>query len=720
MAQQMTVSNEKLKDLIIEATNRLLAVCDGAHTKDYSGFNGGHSMRVRKLLSKTIIMDEDISELQEILNTYKNTQLPYMLSEQDQEILFGQKYVVERIIDDSTKNFKIPFGKHKNQSYAHVAKTDPDYLQWMASQAQFKESSTYARQTLEGKPLHYDGPKPEPTKIEKKVFSVTFKDNMFQLKFPYSSKLLAAIKNNPPQDRVWDKEKYLWNVSAAAIQIVLNKVPTLEPEYELSISEEAKQQIEKINERISISTAASTNDDFIIPGINGELMPFQKVGVQFVNLANGQALIADQMGLGKTIQALGYLQLTKPERALIIVPASLKINWERETNKWVTYTSSIIRIKNAKQLEKVSLSEYAIVIINYDLIKKLKVQLIDYKAEIVVFDESHYLKNIKAQRTQAAKEIVRSIPKRLLLTGTPVLNRPNELYSQLSLIDDKTYPEKGFFKYALRYCNAHEISIGRKGTAWDFSGASNIPELHNRLKNIMIRRTKDQVLTELPPKQKQTIFIDATSQELKSLNREYEEYKKSENKEDFGKGYILTLIERMKQASVRAKLEKSIDWIKDFIENDEKIVLFTTHNETVDQLMNAFSGQAVKLTGSSSQNERQLAIDKFQNDPSIKVFVGNLKAAGVGITLTAASSVAFIELGWTPGEHLQAEDRCHRIGQKDTVNIYYLLIEDSIEYKIASMLLAKSKIIDQLTDGNMEQSLNLLNHSIMGELLEQE
>lgn len=409
---------------------------------------------------------------------------------------------------------------------------------------------------------------------------------------------------------------------------------------------------------------------------------------------------------GKTVQALAWLRLHPENRpAIIVCPASLKLNWEREAKKWLTENEKI-HVVNGKGWK----NNQTIYIINYDILKKHYEHLTSIDAKVIILDESHYVKNSKAQRTKLATEISRKIPNRILLTGTPVLNRPVELWQQLNILDPNTW--NNFFSYGVRYCNGQRTMWG-----WDFSGASNIEELNEKLKTIMVRRTKAQVLKELPDKRYSSVVVPISNrQEYTQAESQFLSYirkiKGDEAVMKAKRAEMLTKIEALKQLSARGKMKAIFDWIDNFIESGEKLVIFANHTEIINNLYEKYKDIAVKLTGADSQEARQKAVDDFQNKSEIKIFIGNIKASGVGITLTASSNVAFIELPWTPSELQQATDRLHRIGQKSAVNVYYLLGENTIDEKIAKLLEEKASIVDAVIDGKEQKNLNILDDLI--------
>lgn len=443
-----------------------------------------------------------------------------------------------------------------------------------------------------------------------------------------------------------------------------------------------------------------------ISGLKKTMFPFQKKGVEFIESRGGNALIADEMGLGKTVQAIAWLH-SHPEMrpAIIVVPASAKFVWAGEFHKWVDNPK--FQILSGTTPDPLSLTQAPIIIVNYDILQPWLDSLIQIKPKLLVADECHYFKNNSAKRTKAIKKLRKNCNKFIALSGTPIENRPFEFFNVWHLLDPVGCPN--FWEFVMRYCAAHNNGFG-----WDFSGASNILELHERLKYIMIRRKKAEVLTELPQKVRTYVPLELENKEEYQLAESdfviYLQKTAGVSTESNPSTLVNTLaqIEKLKQIAVRGKLKQVITWIKDFLEVDGKLVVFAHHKFTIDALMEEFQSIAVKLDGSVPPENRQKIVSEFQNNEKIRLFVGNIKAAGVAITLTTASHVAFIELPWTPGELTQAEDRCHRIGQVDNVTVHYLLAIDTIEEKIAKLLDEKRIILDSVLDGKITEEESLL------------
>ncbi len=440
-----------------------------------------------------------------------------------------------------------------------------------------------------------------------------------------------------------------------------------------------------------------------IPGFRGELYQFQSEGVSFFEQHNGNAINADEMGLGKTIQTLAWLQLHPELRpAIIVVPASLKLNWAREAEKWMDHPR--ISILSGTSVKR---PKGDIIIVNYDILYAWVDCLLSMYPKVLVTDECHYYKTNRAKRTKAIKKLGKRIDHIIPLSGTPIENRPIEIYNAWKLVDPTNCPNyRSFIK---TFCAAKHTGFG-----WNVSGASNEMELHRLLtSSVMIRRLKADVLKELPDKiysfvpmrlKNRPEYIEAEHDFIAFLRK----YKGAEAAERAESAEALVAIEGLKQLAVDGKLSACIEWIHDFLEINDKLVVFATHKSIIEALMKEFGKVAVKIDGSVSTAARQKAVDAFQTDPNIHLFVGNIRAAGVGITLTASSNVAFLELPWTPGALNQAIDRCHRIGQRDCVNVYFLLAAHTIEERIAKLLDDKRKILDAVLDGTVTSTKSLL------------
>lgn len=530
-----------------------------------------------------------------------------------------------------------------------------------------------------------------------------------EIRFRFDWDLLEAIKSIPGRQFHDDKTGKYWScpISQKAIEILKKS--------NFIIDKNLKQYFETQTE----------TEEIEVPGLKKELFPFQKKGVAFIESRQGNVIIGDEMGLGKTIQALAWVHLHENLKPVIIVcPAHLKLNWESEIEKTLPGKQNVQVICGT---DTTQLLWGSIIIINYDILansyeeytdtlgkkryREIKYSgwvdyLIALKPKILIIDEAHYIKAPKAFRTKSVRKLAKHTPHRIALTGTPIINRPIEGFFISQVVNKAIFPD--FWNYVHQYCDAKHNGFG-----WNYSGASNTQELYQKLKEIMIRRKKKQVLPELPDKIYSYVPIEIQNKtEYREAKRNFIEYLQQTKGEEAGRraGHAQHLVqtEILKQLAVKGKIENAISWIRDFLDSNEKLVVFTVHKDIVDLLMKHFLKCAVKIDGSLSAIQKKEAEIAFQNNDRIKLLIGNIQAAGTGLTLTASSAVAFLELPWTPGELSQAEDRCHRIGQKDTVNVYYLLADDTIEGRIVKLLDEKRKIIDSTLDGKETEDIDLL------------
>jgi SWI/SNF-related matrix-associated actin-dependent regulator 1 of chromatin subfamily A len=434
------------------------------------------------------------------------------------------------------------------------------------------------------------------------------------------------------------------------------------------------------------------------------VLDYQTRGVQEIHKRLNQyscALLADEQGLGKTIQIIKIiedflipfeLKHEDKKRFLIICPASLKLNWKKEISTWMSQGEIVQVISSSKDWIN---KNAHIVIVNYDLLTKEHIfkQLLKNEFFLCVFDEAHYLKNTKAARTKAVVRITKNTKYNIALTGTPILNKPLELYSLLSCLHCTHIlkPYNNYRKYAYRYCAAYDGTWG-----FDASGASNLKELNERLRyTIMIRREKSAVLSQLPDKHYQIIPLEADKKAkaiCDSLNKL--DFEKLKEKPELGS---VGEIAKLRQELALTKIDDCISHIKDILEDKPKIVVFAHHKAIISKLAEELSEFCpVVFDGSTSMTDKNKAVESFQNDPICKVFIGQIQSAGVGITLTAADTVVFVESSWVPGEVEQAVDRCHRIGQKNNVLAQFLTVSGSIDEIMLQAIVKKKTVINRI------------------------
>lgn len=443
--------------------------------------------------------------------------------------------------------------------------------------------------------------------------------------------------------------------------------------------------------------ALSAAPDADLPGadalrLGGDLMPFQRAGVSYL-VTRRRAFLADEQGLGKTIEAIAAIEHDGAYPAVVVCPASLKLNWLRELERWVGHRSvTLVSGRGAGA----AIAPADITLVNYDIVAARVDTLRDIAPRALVLDESHYLKNARAKRTKAVTRLAAAIPQDgliLALSGTPVMSRAEELISQLRILG----------------------RLGEFGSGKKFAERFRGPDAHLRLHwhlraRCFVRRLKLDVLPQLPEKTRAIVPVELDNEpeyrlaeedligwlrsqplDLRELDARVASALRAER---------LVRLSALKLIAARGKLHAALAWIHDFLASGERLVVFASHREIQQAVLERFP-RALHLLGSDSLADRNATVAAFQapDTPWNQLLIGSLAVAGQGITLTAASNVAFLELDWTPATHDQAEDRCHRIGQSDAVNAAYLLAAGTIDETIATLLERKRAVVAAVTDG---------------------
>lgn len=532
---------------------------------------------------------------------------------------------------------------------------------------------------------------------------IVFENNRFEAISSFSEK--DELKNAGFR---WDANAKRW---ATTVHNIAEK-------FREHATETAISELDNVAEKIEMSHSAQVAQDVEIPAPDGKTyFPYQHAGIAFA--ASQQAVfIGDEMGLGKTIQAVGIINLTSPAKVLIVCPATLKLNWRKELERWLVKPYRI-HVLNSGDTFPLNIE---IVVMNYDIASKYEKEIKEVEWDLFIADEAHYMKNPKAKRTisilgQGKKIKGVQAKRKILLTGTPITNRPIEIFPLVSYLWPSVFND--FFGFARRYCEAHNNGYG-----WDFSGAANLDELQNLLRaSGMIRRLKADVLKELPPKTRQVVVLPSDSvsglirkegeqakkfeDEIKRLQKAVKAAKAQKDeaayKNAVGQLRQVHNVAFTEMAAIRkelaiAKIPFAVEYVQNIIEDGEKVVVMAHHRQVVDELQAQFGLSAVKLYGGMSEIEKSANVERFQNDPSCKVFIGSIHAAGVGITLTAAQKMLFAELDWTPANMLQAEDRIHRIGQEGNALIQQLVFDSSLDAKMAETLIRKMEVIEKALD----------------------
>jgi SWI/SNF-related matrix-associated actin-dependent regulator of chromatin subfamily A-like protein 1 len=456
-----------------------------------------------------------------------------------------------------------------------------------------------------------------------------------------------------------------------------------------------------------------------VPELAGELKPFQRAAVGYA-LAQRRAFLADEQGLGKTIEALAALEAGGSYPAVVVCPASLKLNWLRELERWLPHRNARVLMGTGAGLSALAgqrpgapppgagegaRAAAEVTIVNYDILAARLWELRALAPRALVLDESHLCKNAAAKRTQAAQRLAAAVPRDglvLALTGTPVMNRPQELIAQLRILGRLEEFGSG-------------AQFGRR-----FRGPDAHLRLHWHLRaRCFVRRLKSEVLPQLPAKTRAVVPIELTNEaEYRLAERDVVAWLQSQPL-DLGtldakvaaalRAERLVRLGALKLLAARGKLHGALAWIYDFLASGERLVVFAHHREIQRAVLERFPA-ALHILGEDPPAAREAALSAFQeaDGASNQLIVCSIAVAGQGLTLTRASNVAFLELDWTPARHDQAEDRCHRIGQKDAVNAAYLLAADTIDETIASLLERKRAVIGAVTDGSPEDEEGVL------------
>lgn len=662
--------------------------------------------------------------------------------------------------------------------------------------------------------------------------------------FAYDERLVATARalkdgfNEHTPKSSYDEESKLWLFpeDIESIRSTISAFESLEPPVEVVPSAVVKEFIQKA-EQAYLDSRAETAEIQVPTKL--ELYPFQKAGVKWTDDHQGRVLIADEMGIGKTVQALGWLALRKVIAlpVLVLCPSGLRVNWVQEAVRFAGLKCLLLSAKTSiKTFQSLGLDVsvepkpgYDLTVMNYDLlscetlkswlklllkgdkdeqveavreitlcgrraIPVLEKELTKYKdmeslnrlsrakGEIeklgpkaraagapphtkpfangllieeflkiggfktLVSDEIHYLKDSRSQRSMAAKRISTRVAHSIGLTGTPVLNKPADLWSQIQIINPKLFPN--WMDYGKEFCGGWNNGFG-----WRFDGASNLDKLERLLRStVMIRRTKEQVLKELPPKTRTAIpMVIETKlaqyrreskepmEELAKLRAEREEWKTlmtamvpAERKKWLAdhaeksmrasklSQEILGGIEKLKQLAVNIKFEECLSFILNAHEQEGKILVFTSHHATTDRLVKALGEEGIKtdfIDGRVTGGDRERVKIHFQ-EGDLEILVCGIRAAGEGLTLTASHTVVMFEFDWNPGKMHQAEDRTHRIGQTKPVSVYYLVALGTIEEKLIRMIDSKREVANAVL-GEEDRTLSEegILDSVLGEIL---
>lgn len=540
--------------------------------------------------------------------------------------------------------------------------------------------------------------------------NIELKGDNFELSFKYKPSIVDRIRQIP--GRRFDGTRKVWIIPTRS-RVDLERMI-----YQI-------QQFENIN-WLSGNEKREGEAVYDIPELPELVIPhnlkIQPYPYQLKGIARGLELKrfmnCDEPGLGKTLQSIATINIAGAFPCLVICPSSLKINWQRE---WEKFTDKKAMVLTDKVRDTWTFfyqtGMHQVFIVNYESLKKYFVQRIkkaegwtlrdvEFRNSInlfksVIIDESHRCKSASTQQAKFCKGICTGKEWVIELTGTPVVNRPKDLIPQLAILN-RMDDFGGYKPFVNRYCSGQRE-------------ASNLKELNfNLWKYCMFRREKSLVLTDLPDKIRQVNTCEITNRkEYMDAERDLimylQKYKDADDEkiEKALRGEVMVRINILRQISARGKVRDVIEFVKDFRENGKKIILFCSLHEVVDQLKRYFP-TAVSVTGRDSQDEKQRAVDAFQNNPKADIIICSIKAAGVGLTLTASSNVAFVEFPWTYADCCQCEDRAHRIGQKDSVTCYYFLGRRTIDEKVYRIIQEKKNIANAVTGSTEDIEENIV------------
>ena len=549
--------------------------------------------------------------------------------------------------------------------------------------------------------LLFDLPRPD-----NQVFGIRKEKEWIYLSFAYDPVKVKAVKTIP--SITWHAKTKAWRAPVSSLNEVIDWATKFKEDLPQDLIDLAQDQ--KMRHESSVQKSRAISGDIDVAGL--PLLPYQRAGVEYAVKAR-RCFIADDMGLGKTLQAIATLEATMSYPSVIVCPPNLVLNWAKEYARWLP-NRKVATVTNRKDFPE---KGYEVLVVGYSNIQHWNKQLLDHNS--YVFDESHYIKTPTSQRTKSAIKIAKSAPPDgvvLCLTGTPITNRPAEYASQLDALG-KLNDFGGLWGFYRRYCNAFRDRFGQ----WNISGHSHMDELNNKLRgNCYIRRTKDQVLKDLPPVRHNPVYVSGTEVAM----REYEkaeanivEYLVDQAKriaEELGKSpksaavmarikaeYNQALVEMsvLRRLAAKAKMSSAIELIEQHIEAGQKVVIAAHHRDIVDELASKFGD--LKIQGGMDIEDVEAGKSRFQNEPisSAPVMVLSIQAAKTGHTLTAAQDVLFVELPWTPADLDQTYSRCHRLGQQGSVTVTYLLCEGTIDEAMYDLIERKRSVVDAVTEG---------------------
>jgi len=697
-----------------------------------------------------MINDTELNDMIQSIEPSNQIKCSYI--EDEWQNRYGKKFVTTRIAlrfgynpsYNDTLKATLEFPKVKFDWTSKTWSIDNSKESLEAIRKAFKPMGVYVNTSL--LTHEYDAPKqstPKTTEV-----SATLRGASVVLSWPYiadptiRAKVMGEIKAT--QGRKYLPNEKVWTVALSEAAPLIDRLLIAHDNTDIEMFKriadaintipQVQSYMEERAQRIAISSAADLDDNESIQDMKEhlresfpdglELYPFQYVGVHFAQLAGGRCLIGDDMGIGKTIQAIAYIAMNMDKLPVLVVcPASVKYNWLKEVSTWLPdYDVAVLEGRS-----KGDIPDADIIIANYDIMSGRMNQMLEYEFETVICDESHYLKNDKAQRTIATLAVAQQAESVICLSGTAITNRPSEFFTTLNLLRPNEFNNN--FEFKKRYCDGHQVPIGRGNYVWDFSGTSNSEELHARTRDFTIRRLKSEVLKELPAKVRSLHYTSPSKKQLKAYNdllrKWMDEYEELRDMNRVPSGFVLNMLTDLRHECGRMKIDPAIKYIQDYINiTDKPIVVFAHHKDVCQGIFQALRaddniGHAIgAIAGDMPAQARQQQVERFQNG-DLKVLVCSTVAAKEGITLTAADTVLFVEREWVPAWEEQAEDRINRIGQESqSISAVFLSVADTIDEKFNEVIEAKRKVVQAVLDGGTLEEREGISGMLLAKMVE--
>ena len=402
-------------------------------------------------------------------------------------------------------------------------------------------------------------------------------------------------------------------------------------------------------------------------------------------------LLADPPGLGKTIEIAGTLNQLRSPRVLIVCPASLRLNWIQELQKWLSYAPESLEVISVDSVWR----------------KGVFSRLVATSFDFMAVDEAQYIKEMDSKRSMACAALAAKAKRVVLMTGTPVKNRPRDAFHILHILAPDIFPD--YRQFALRYCAAFQQTIyvkgGKKRTIWNDNGSSNLEELNDILRStIMLRRSKEDALPQLPRKRRQLIEVEGAAKEVKAEKTAWEEvcasigYEEALRQMESGAGIAFTEMASKRKTVALSKIPFVVEHVSNLLDSGEKVILFAHHRDVISGLADGLKDYSpVTYVGGMNEKQKDEAKRRFMEDDACRVFIGKIQAAGTGLTLTVSSTVVFAEMSYCPSDMEQCEDRACRIGQTATsVLVQHIVLAGSLDVMMGQKLLEKQKIADEI------------------------